>query len=164
MGAVAGRDATVVRYADRLDARRAAPLPSALVRLAVASSALLLVFAVLGVVLAAAAESRTRDESLGRLRSLGLPDRDLRRVLAGEVTTPVVVAALTGLVLGASGALATFGSLSLEQVTGQQGTPDLVVPWWAALSGVVLVAGALLVAAGQWRRLRRRPLAELLRS
>lgn len=156
--------ASVVRYADQLDARRRAPLPSALVGLAVASSALLLVFALLGVLLAAAAEAPAREVSLGRLRSLGIPDRDLRRVVAGEVVTPVAVAAATGLLLGTSAALATFGSLSLERITGQQGAPQPVVPWWIVLAGVVLVAGALLVALGQWRRLLRRPLAELLRS
>jgi putative ABC transport system permease protein len=151
--AAAGDTGTVLRYADELDLRREAPLPAALV-----------VLAVLGVVLAAAAEAPPREESLGRLRSLGLPDADLRRVLAGEVAMPVALATVAGLVLGGVAALATFGSLSLDLVTGQQGSPALVVPWWTVLAAVVLVAAALVVAGAQWRRLRRRPLAELLRS
>jgi putative ABC transport system permease protein len=162
--AAAGDTGTVLRYADELDLRREAPLPAALVRLAVVSAVLLLVLAVLGVVLAAAAEAPPREESLGRLRSLGLPDADLRRVLAGEVAMPVALATVAGLVLGGVAALATFGSLSLDLVTGQQGSPDLVVPWWTVLAAGVLVAAALVVAGAQWRRFRRRPLAELLRS
>ena len=61
-------------YADVLAARRAAPLADGLVRLAVASSALLLLFAVLGVAMSAAAKTVPRGASLGRLRSLGLRD------------------------------------------------------------------------------------------
>lgn len=155
---------TVTRYSDDLDSRRHAPLASGLVWLAVASSSLLLLFAILGVVLAAATEAPARGESLGRLRALGLRDRDLRRVLAGELLTPVVVAALAGLALGVGCAYATFGSLSLERITGQTGPPHVVVPWWLAAAAVALVATVLAVVAAEWRALRRRVLAELLRS
>lgn len=164
VAALAPESGSVVRYDDVLDARRHAPLASALVRLAVASSALLLLFAVLGVVLAAAGEAPARAEAVGRLRALGLRDREQRRVLAGEVLAPVVVAALAGLSLGVGCAYATFGSLSLELITGQSGVPHVVVPWWTPLTGLVLVVTALAVVAVEWRRLRRRVLAQLLRS
>ncbi|WP_134742136.1 FtsX-like permease family protein [Nocardioides sp. 503] len=160
----AGSSGSVVRYADTLDARRDAPLPEGLVRLAVAASALLLLLAVLGVVLSALTEAPARSASLGRLRALGLRDGDLRRVLAGELLVPVAVAALAGLALGVSAARVVVGSLDLERITGQTGTPSLVVPWWTALVVVALLVAALAVAAVEWRRLRRRVLAQLLRS
>ena len=160
----AGPEGSVLRYADDLGVRRDAPLPSGLVRLAVAASLLLLLFAALAVVLSAATEAPGRAESLGRLRALGLPDRDVRRVLAGELLIPVLVAALAGLALGVGAAHAMFGSLSLERITGQTGTPSVVVPWWTLAATGVLVLVVLAVAAVEWRRLRRRVLAQLLRS
>lgn len=160
----AGGTGSVTRYDDELDARRDAPLPSALVGLAVAASLMLLLFAVLAVVLAAATEAPGRAESLGRLRALGLRDRDLRRILVGELLTPVVVAALAGLALGIGSAHAMFGSLSLERITGQTTPPEIVVPGWITLVVVALVLTVLVVASVEWRRLHRRVLAQLLRS
>ena len=161
---VAPSSGAVVLYADELAKRRDAPLASGLLRLATASSMLLLVFAILAVVLAAAAEAAERAASLGRLRSLGLRDRDLRRVLGGELLAPVLFASVTGLALGVGCAAAMIGPLGLQQITGQPGPPHLVVPWWTALAGAVLVVIALTIAAVEWRHLRRRPLAQLLRS
>ena len=155
---------SVVSYADDLERRRDAALPSAMVRLAAASSLLLLVLAMLGTALAAATEARGRAESIGRLRALGLQHRDLRRVLVGELALPVVVAGLVGFGLGVGSAHAALASMSLERLTGAGGVPDAVVPWWTALSVVALLACALVVAAVEWRRTRRTTLAELLRS
>lgn len=163
-GGAAGSTGSVTTYADELDARRHAPLASSLVRLAAASSVPLLIFAILAVVLAAAAEAPGRGEALGRLRALGLADRDLSKVLAGELVTTVVLATVAGLALGLGGVLATFGSLSLERITGQPQTPGIVVPWWIPLVAGVVVLSALVVALYEWRRLRRRNLALLLRS
>ncbi|MCW2853411.1 MAG: putative permease [Nocardioides sp.] len=140
----AGSSGSVVRYAAELDSRREAPLPEGLVRLAVAASTLLLLLAVLGVVLATLTEAPARSASFGRLRALGLRDGDLRRVLAGELLARVALAALAGLALGVSAAHAVVGSLSLEQITGQTGTPALAVPWRTALVVAALVAAALL--------------------
>ncbi|MFC6343197.1 FtsX-like permease family protein, partial [Nocardioides hankookensis] len=151
-------------YADELDVRRDAPLSSALFLLAAASSVPLLLFAVHSVVLAAAAEAPARGQSLGRLRALGMTDRDLRRVLSGEVLTTVAVSTLLGLGLGLGCIVATFGSLSLERITGQTLTPDVVVPWWVTLCAGLVVLSALGVALWEWRHLQRRVLAELLRS
>jgi putative ABC transport system permease protein len=151
-------------YDDVLRTRREAPLAEGLVRLAFASSALLLLFALLGVVLAAASEAPSRRASLGRLRSLGLSDRELRRVLAGELLTPVVVSAVVGIVLGLGASLTMVGGLSLELITGQTSPPDLAVPWWTPLSVLVLVLAVLVITQVESRRLRRTPLAQLLRT
>jgi len=155
---------TVLTFDEALASLREAPLPAALVRLAVAASLLLVLLAGVGVVLGTALDAPARATALGRLRSLGLADPDLRRVLAGELLVPVVAAVLTGLVVGVGTAWATFGSLGLEEVTGQSETPQLVVPLWTWLAAVALPVLALLLAARQGRRLRRTNLALLLRG
>ena len=159
-----GDAGVVTTYADELDARHHDPLPAALVRLAAASSVPLLLLAILAVVLAAAAEAPARGLSLGRLRALGMADPDLRRVLSFELLTTVVVATLLGLALSLGCIAATFGSLSLERITGQTLPPDVVVPWWVALGAGLVVLSAFAVALSEWRHLRRRVLAQLLRS
>jgi putative ABC transport system permease protein len=160
----AGSSGSVTTYADVLDARRDAPLAAGLTRLALASSALLLLFAVLGVVLAAATERPAREESLGRLRSLGVRDRDLGRILLAELSAPVLIGTVSGLALGVGAAATMFGPLALEQVTGQSGSPDLVVPWHPLLAGVALFLTVLVVGRSEARRLRRSSLAQLLRG
>ncbi|KQV74211.1 hypothetical protein ASC61_03865 [Aeromicrobium sp. Root344] len=162
--AAAGSAGTVDVLTDVVEARRTAPLASGLVRLAVASALLLLLFAVLGVALAAAAEAPARAESLGRLRSLGLGHLDVRRVLLGELVSPVLVGAVAGVVLGVGAAVTMFGSLSLQLVTGQSATPSLVVPWWAGTTALVLVGTAMLIAIAEAGHVRRLPLAALLRG
>lgn len=162
--AAAGTAGVVVRYDDVVAARRDAPLASGILRLAVTTTVLLLLVATLGLVLAAAVEAPARASSLGRLRALGLPSRGVRRVLAGELLVPVVVAAATGLALGAASARVVLEPLALERITGQTGAPDLAVPWWLLLVVPLVATAALLVAALEWRRLRRRSLAALLRA
>lgn len=164
LAAVAGTTGSVVRYADVLEARRQAPLAAGLTGLAASSAVLLLILAVLAVVLAAAAEAPARAVSLGRLRALGLRDADVRRVLAGELAVPTAIAAAVGLGLGIAAAHATFGALGLELITGQPGPPDVVVPRWTPLVLLAPLTAASGVAAAEWRRLRRRSLARLLRA
>ncbi len=159
-----GLDADVLTYADERDARRDAPLPSALATLALVSVVLLLALAVVGAVLAAVAGEPDRSRSVGRLRALGLPHRDVRRLLVTELAAPVALAALAGWVLGAACAYALTGSLSLELVTGQSEPPSPVVPLWGAALAAVPVGAVLLVAAAELRAVRRRALATLLRS
>ena len=67
---------TVLTFDEALTNLRDAPLPAALVHLAVAASLLLVLLAGLGVVLGAALDAPARATALGRLRSLGLADRD----------------------------------------------------------------------------------------
>jgi hypothetical protein len=57
----------------------------------------------------------------------------------------------------------TTGALALELVTGQAGPPGVELPWWTVLAAVVLVAVAAVVARVESARLRRTPLAVLLR-
>ncbi|MEP9365231.1 ABC transporter permease [Nocardioides sp. CN2-186] len=154
----------VVTYADELDARRDAPVVTGLVRLAVAASLLLLLFALLGVVMAAASEADSRAASLGRLRALGTRDRQLRRVLGGELLAPVLIEALAGLALGLSAAVAMFGQLSLESVTGQVSAPSVSIPWWVLVGPVALVAAAVVLTQVEWVRLRGIALGQLLRG
>jgi putative ABC transport system permease protein len=160
----AGPTGSIEGYADVLTARRDAPLASGLVDLAVGGSVLLLLFAMLGVVLSAAAEAPARAESLGRLRSLGLSSGELRRALVAELLAPVVLTVLTGLACGVVAVSAMFGSLGLEQVTGQSTAPDLVLPWWPLLAGLALGATVFVVAQVEAGRLRRTSLAGLLRA
>jgi putative ABC transport system permease protein len=154
----------VVLYSEVLAARRGAPLVTGLVRLGVAASLLLLLFAILGVVLAAASEADPRAISLGRLRALGLRERQLRGVLAGELLAPVLIGAFTGLVLGLGAALTMLGQLSLESVTGQAGAPSVSVPAWVVLGPVALVVAVLVRTQLEWMRLRRIALGQLLRG
>ncbi len=155
---------SVERYSDELAQRRDAPLPSALVALAVVSAGVLLALAILAAVLAAVAGAEARGQSLGRLRALGLPRRDVRRLLVVELTAPVAVAALVGLALGVAGSYALLDHLSLELVTGQAGPPSLVVPWWGAVAALLLVGAVLVVASVELRAVRRQALARLLRT
>ena len=85
-------------------------------------------------------------------------------MLAGELLAPVLASVLTGVVVGVVTARATFGSLGLEEVTGQSETPQLVVPLWTWLAAAALPVTALLLAARQSRRLRRTNLALRLRA
>ena len=157
-----GRHGADVRR--RLTRLRDAPLPAALVSLSVVASLLLVLLAGLGVVLGAAVDAPGRATALGRLRSLGLADRELRRVLAGELLAPVVASVATGLVVGVVTAWSTFGWLGLEDVTGQSETPQLVVPLWTWLAALALPMAALVLSARQSSRLRRTSLAQLLRT
>ena len=166
LDAVAARTpgAAVATYADELQRRRDAALPSAVGALAAASCALLLVLGLLGVALAAATDAPARATSIGRLRALGASDRDLRRTLLGELVAPVLVAAVTGLAVGVGCAHAALGALSLETLTAAPGPPPPAVPWWTGLSVVLLAGCAVALAVLDWRRARSAPLAELLRS
>jgi putative ABC transport system permease protein len=162
--AAAGPTGSVDTLTGVLDKRRSAPLASGLVHLALVSSLLLILFAVLSVTLAAAAGAPPRAESLGRLRSLGLDRVGVRRVLLGELIAPVLVSSLAGFALGIGSAVTMFGPLSLELITGQSSAPTLVVPWWTVLTIIVLVVTVLTVARVEAARVSRTPLAELLRG
>ncbi len=160
----ASRGASVVTYADELDRRREAALPAAMLELTLAAGALVLVLAVLGVALAAGVDAPGRRRAIGRLRAQGLPRRDLARVLVGEVAAPVAVAALVGLGVGVAVSRLLLGSLALERLTGVATPPAIAVPWWSVLPVVVLVGWAVGLALLDGRRVRRTPLAQLLRE
>ena len=155
---------TVELYADTLDARRGAALSVALVRLALATAALLLLFVVLAIVLSAAAEAEPRGEALGRLRSLGMRDRQMWNLLAGELSAPVVVGAVAGLLLGVGAAVTMFGRLALERITGQESPPTVSVTPWIFAGVAFLLIPLVVITHLEWRRLRTMDLGALLRG
>ncbi len=155
---------TVVGYADALSARRGAALSVALVRLALATAALLLLFVVLAIALSAAAEAEPRGEALGRLRSLGMRDRQMWNLLAGELSAPVVVGAVAGLLLGIGAAVTMFGRLGLERITGQDSPPAVSIAPWIFAGVALLLVPVAVITHLEWRRLRTVDLGALLRG
>ncbi|MCK9825800.1 hypothetical protein NOCD_20120 [Nocardioides cavernae] len=87
-----------------------------------------------------------------------------KRQLLGELVAPVLVAAVVGLATGVGCARVALGELSLESLTAAPGPPSPVVPWWTVLWVVALVGCSAALALAEWRRVRRTPLAELLRT
>ncbi len=159
-----GSRGAVLLYRDVLAQVRSAALPSGLVHLTVASSALLLLLSGLALALAAAGDAAPRAVALGRLRALGVADRHLRGVLVGELLAPALVGVLAGLLLGWSAVRATAGRLSLERITGEVTPPRVGVPPWALAGDAVLVLTVLVLAQVEWSRVRHVVLAQLLRG
>lgn len=160
--AAAGK--TVLR-ANVLHAGRAAPLTAGLLRLAWVSVAILLAGGLLGLALGAAASAPDRWLTLTRLRTLGLRPREARWIAVGELLPPVLVAAVTGTLLGVLLVHLTLGALGLRLLTGQSADPALVLPWWrlGAVSAVLPAAVAVVVPVESALR-RRRRLGEVLRA
>ncbi|MGI5274229.1 hypothetical protein ACQEUU_34190 [Nonomuraea sp. CA-218870] len=139
------------------------PLAAGLVRLAWVSAVTLPVLGLLGLALGAAAGAPERWRTLTRLRTLGLRPVEARRVAAGELLPPVLVAAVGGPLLGVALAHLTFGSLALHLLTGTD--PDPAPPWWGlGLVAVVFLAGVAVVAPVESALRRRRRLGEVLRA
>jgi putative ABC transport system permease protein len=160
-----GTAADVVSRAAVAHDRRTAPLTAGLLRLALVTAAVLLTLGLLALCLGAAAGAPERWQTLSRLRTLGLRQRDTRRVAAGELLPPVVVAAVGGPLLGLLLAVATFGPLSLLVLTGQTDDPPLVVPWWGlGVVAVALLAAVAVVVPVESALRRRRLLGEVLRA
>ncbi|MET8161523.1 FtsX-like permease family protein [Sphaerisporangium sp. NPDC005289] len=161
-GAVAAK--AVVR-AEVERARRAAPLTSGLLWSAWASAATLLALGLLALALGAAASAPDRWQTLTRLRTLGLRPRDARWVAAGELLPPVVVAAVTGPLLGLLVARLAAGPLALRLVTGQATDPAPAPPWWRlGLLALALTAAVTAVVPIESALRRRRRLGEVLRA
>ncbi|MEV4119630.1 FtsX-like permease family protein [Micromonospora sp. NPDC049645] len=160
-----GVAADVVLRADVLRAQRVAPLTGGLLRLAWTTAAVLLALGLLGLALAAAAGASERWQTLTRLRTLGLRPRDARWVATGELLPPVVVAAVSGPLLGALLARLTLGPLDLRLLTGQAADPAAVLPWWLlGLVSVALLAAAATVVPVESALRRRDRLSEVLRA
>ena len=150
----AGSVAPVVDRRDVLADQRAAPLVRGLRDLVVVAGGLLALLVVLGVLLGAALGAPTRLASLSRLRTLGLFRSEARLVLAGHLLPPVVLAAVTGAVLGALCAVGVLPMLDLGLLIGPtKGTP-VAVPWWTPLIVAVAVVPAALVAGAETSRRR----------
>lgn len=155
---------TVQTYDAVLTRLRDAPLSAAQVHLAVAAALMLALLAGVGMLLGAALDAPARATALGRLRALGLAERELRRVMFGELLVPVSAGVLTGFAVGVATAWATFGSLGLEAVTGQLQSPRPDVPIWTWLAVIALLLATVVLARRQSRRLRRTNLAQHLRA
>jgi putative ABC transport system permease protein len=155
--------ATVTSRAQWLAARSTEPLTAGLILLVASSIVLLLSFAVITVVLAASASAPDRAKTQATLRVLGLRPRATTAVALGELAPAVMVACLSGLILGASLAATLVGPLALRLVTGQASTPALVLSWWA-LAVLVLLAGTVaIVVAVESSTRRRERLGQVLR-
>ncbi|MEG3632688.1 FtsX-like permease family protein [Micromonospora palythoicola] len=160
-----GVSADVVLRADVLRAQRVAPLTAGISRLAWTVAAVLVALGLLGLALAAAAGASERWQTLTRLRTLGLRQRDARWVAAGELLPPVVVAACCGPLLGALLAHLTLGPLQLRLLTGQAADPAAVLPWWLlGLVSAALLATAAVVVPVESALRRRDRLSEVLRA
>lgn len=162
--ALGAEPGSLTTYAGTLAARRDAPLPRALVRLAVAGGLVLAALAAVGVLLGAAVGGVERSVSLARLRALGVDRRRLRRVLTGELGVPAALAAAAGLLLGVSAAHVLAGPLDLARLTGQAGAPVLRVPWWVLVPAAAAPLAALVLARVEAARLRRAALSRVLRG
>jgi putative ABC transport system permease protein len=154
----------VVVRADVLRDRSTAPLNAGLAVLDRAAAGTLLALGLLGFALSAAASAPERWTTLARLRTLGLRPRDARRVAAGELLPPVLVAAVCGPLLGLLLVRLTFGAFALRTLTGQTVDPATVVPWWLIGVAALVLLGALatVVAAEATARHPRR-LGDVLR-
>ncbi len=154
-------------YADVLADRRDAPLTSALVDPGLRGGRrCCCLLAVLGVALGSG-RRRPGPRRLGRggcaLARPGVA-ASCGGCSPGSWLAPVAASVLIGVGLGTACAFAVFGSLGLEQVTGQDEPPQVVIPWWTAVAAVLLLATALAVAWRETRELRRSSLARLLRA
>ncbi|NHT19682.1 FtsX-like permease family protein, partial [Cellulomonas sp. IC4_254] len=156
-------DAEVTVRVAVLGALRADVLPRALVGAAAVSVVLLLAFVALAVLVAAAAGGPARRRALDTLRTVGLTDREARRVAAGEVLPAALLASAAGAALGCAVTPVVLGPLGLAAASAPgTGGP---VAWLAValpvLAGVVAAAAVLRV---EHARRRTHRLGEVLRA
>ncbi|WP_147796787.1 FtsX-like permease family protein [Cellulomonas sp. Y8] len=156
-------DAEVATRTAALRALRADVLPRALLGAAGASVALLLAFVALAVLVSATEGAPARRRALDTLRTVGLTDREARRVAAGEVLPAAVLASVAGAALGCGVAPLVLGPLGLgtAPAAGSAGS----VAWVAAALPVLagLVAGTAVLRVEHARR-RTHRLGEVLRA
>lgn len=156
-------DADVVERSAWLADRRAAPLTVGVGELVTAVGAVLVLLAVVLVVLSAAGGAHERTATLARLRTLGLSGRQAWWVTAGEMLPAVTLSCVGGSALGLAVAHACLDALDLGRLTGQSGTPALVVPWLAAAPLLACVATVLAVVAVERAARRSERLGQALR-
>ncbi|MFI5953248.1 FtsX-like permease family protein [Cryptosporangium sp. NPDC051539] len=157
-------DGQVVVRSDILRARTGAPLNAGLMALDRAAAGTLLVLGSLGFALGAAASAPERWSTLARLRTLGLRPRDTHRVAAIELLPPVLVAIVSGPLLGLLLVRLTFSALALRTLTGQTENPSVVAPWWLLGVTVTLLLGVLIAVVAAEAAVRRsRRLGDVLR-
>jgi len=157
-------DATVTTRAEWLAARRGAPVTAAFEYLLWGAAAVLLGLAVLVVALVAAAGARGRATALAGFRVLGLPRRQGGTVAFGELAVPVLVGAIVGTLVGAGLASFLVGPLDLAVLTGQAGSPTLVLPWWSWASIPALIVTVLIAVEVELVGHRRERLGQVMRA
>lgn len=140
------------------------PLATGLRDLARVSTVVLLGFAVLGVVLGAAASGPDRGQTLARLRTLGLRPRETRQVAVGELLPPVLAGAVGGIAVGVVLAYASVGLLGLRVLTGGRTDPSLVLPPLVFVPPALLAAVVAAVVAVESAARRRERLGLVLRA
>ncbi|HEY1532214.1 MAG TPA: ABC transporter permease [Galbitalea sp.] len=152
---VAGPGATVSTVASVADARRAEPAVAG-VRLAVLLGALISVLlCTIALVLSTIVAGRARARTAGILRTLGLPSRSLRVLVAWELVPVVLVAVIAGTILGALLPFLLTAAVDLRPFTGDDTRPvplfdfGLVGIVLAAFCVVVAIVGFVAVAAGE---------------
>jgi putative ABC transport system permease protein len=118
--------------------RRDAPVTRALGWLFVGAGAVAAMLAALAVVLMAASGSRERIHAIARMRVVGASRSAVHRVAWLEVAIPATIASASGLLVGFWLATFLLVALDLESVTGGQGAPSLIVPWWTLALALAL--------------------------
>lgn len=154
-------DAEVTTRAAVLSALRADVLPRALVGAAVVSVALLLAFVALAVLVAAASGGPARRRALDTLRTVGLTDREARRVAAGEVLPAALLAPVAGAGLGCAVTPVVLVPLGPTASGAAAGS----VAWAASAAPVAVgLAAAAAVLLVEHARRRTHRLGEVLRT
>ncbi len=156
--------ADLVDRSDWLARQRSAPLTAGLGHLLAATTAVLVLLAVLMVVLGASASAPERGAMLATLRTTGLGRGQVTRIAIGELLPPVLAAGATGIGLGVLLAGLVAGPLGLRFATGQPGDPALVIAPWVLLPVVALVLVVVAVVAAESSLTRRERLGQVLRA
>ena len=133
---------TVVTRQGWLAERRSAPVTRGLGWLFVGAGGVAVTLAVLAVLLMAASGSRERTHAIARIRVVGAPRSAADRVAWLEVAVPATIASAAGLLGGFLLTPFLLVALDLRSVTGGQGAPSLIIPWWtmALALGLGLIA------------------------
>jgi len=147
-----------------LEDRRASPLDSGLLALFWLAGAVLAAFCAVVLVLTVIATAAERGRTLSALRTLGLDRRTARAITWGELVPTTVAALVVGIGVGTAVPLLLTQSLGLRLLTGEPVPTVVQLTWFPPVAAIVVVVGALAVAAGAESLARRRErLGEVLR-
>jgi putative ABC transport system permease protein len=156
--------ADVLYRSEWLARQRSAPLTAGLGHLVSATTAVLVLLAILMVVLAASASTPERGAMLATLRTIGLGRGQVTRIAIGELLPPVLAAGTAGIGLGVLLAVLVSGSLGLGFATGQTVDPALAIAGWAPLPVAALALVVAVVVVAESSLTRRERLGEVLRA
>ncbi|MDP9824925.1 putative ABC transport system permease protein [Kineosporia succinea] len=144
------------------------PFPEALsvglLDLALVTSVLLVLLAVLAVALGTLGSAPDRAETGARLRTLGMTTSDTRWIALGELLPVALVGGAVGWVLGRVLASQAVGLLSLRVLQDLPADPALVVPVATCLPVLVLPAVVVALVLVETSLRRRERLGQVLRA